>query len=342
EFVVISVENTGAGISKEDIPKLFDKYQQFGETQVSSKQGTGLGLAISKGLVDLQGGKLWVESEESKSVNFLFTIPKYRPPREMSEYVVTKLLKRMNEEKVKQEFSLVIANIANIDNITAKIGDASSEKILLSVENVISKCMARPEDVVTLFDRGKFMVLLPGTNSLGAAAVCERLKAAIRSAKIKYDNKELDFEIQFGISSWPKDGTDAAMLLHSADKALTRKKLVLVVDAHPQIISLVSSRLEKEGRFKCISAENGEEAVEKVFDEMPDLIICDIILPRMNGYEVVGRLKGDEKTRNIPIIILTTFKVEYDKVKTVLPGSLPVVAKSGGFEKLMELVNQLI
>lgn len=342
EFVVISVQDTGLGISKEDIPKLFDKFQQFGESHLSSKQGTGLGLAISKGLVELQGGKIWAESEKGKGSKFYFSIPKYRPPKEMSEYVISKLLKRMKEGDVKQEFSIIIANIANIDRIADKIGEPGIDNILFSIERIISKCMTRQEDVVTPFDRGKFMILLPGTNPLGAVAVCERVKTAIRSAKIKYDNKELNFEIQFGIASWPKDGTDAVILLNSADRALTKKKLILVVDTHPQIVNLINSRLKREGRFECIFAENGEEAVEKVFDEMPDLIVCDTALPKMNGYEVVGRLKGDDKTRNIPVIILTAFKVEYDKVKTVLPGDLPIVTKSGGFEKLMRLIEQLI
>jgi len=72
----ISVSDTGKGIARENLPRLFGKFEQFGRTAGPGSKGTGLGLAITKGLVELQGGKIWAESELGKGSKFTFTIPK--------------------------------------------------------------------------------------------------------------------------------------------------------------------------------------------------------------------------------------------------------------------------
>lgn len=73
--VEVSVSDTGIGIAKEDIPKLFNKFQQIGEKNPADVSGTGLGLAIAKEIVKLHNGDIWVESEKDKGSKFIFTIP---------------------------------------------------------------------------------------------------------------------------------------------------------------------------------------------------------------------------------------------------------------------------
>ena len=73
--VIISVEDTGVGISENDIPLVFDRFEQVGASETRTKRGTGLGLAISKEIIKLHGGKVWVESELNKGSQFKFTIP---------------------------------------------------------------------------------------------------------------------------------------------------------------------------------------------------------------------------------------------------------------------------
>ena len=73
--VEVSVIDTGIGIAKEDIPKLFNKFQQIGEKNPADVSGTGLGLAIAKEIVKLHNGDIWVESEKDKGSKFIFTLP---------------------------------------------------------------------------------------------------------------------------------------------------------------------------------------------------------------------------------------------------------------------------
>jgi signal transduction histidine kinase len=71
-----SVADTGIGIAKQDIESLFTSYKQVGPARLDSQEGTGLGLIISKQFVEMQGGKIWVESTPGKGSNFTFTLPR--------------------------------------------------------------------------------------------------------------------------------------------------------------------------------------------------------------------------------------------------------------------------
>jgi PAS domain S-box-containing protein len=80
EFV-FSVSDTGMGIKKEDLEVIFDSFKQVGPAQIAGFEGTGLGLAISKQFVEMQGGRIWAESELGKGSTFTFTLPKNKAPR---------------------------------------------------------------------------------------------------------------------------------------------------------------------------------------------------------------------------------------------------------------------
>lgn len=71
-----SVSDTGPGLSEDDLPKVFEKFKQFSQSKENRKKGTGLGLSIAKGIVEIHGGRIWIESELGKGTKFIFTLPK--------------------------------------------------------------------------------------------------------------------------------------------------------------------------------------------------------------------------------------------------------------------------
>ncbi len=89
---------------------------------------------------------------------------------------------------------------------------------------------------------------------------------------------------------------------------------VLVVDDDPLILDLVRYNLESAG-FEVLVATDGVEGLQKAQQEMPDLITLDIMLPELNGYEVINRLRQNEKTMGIPILILSVRELKEDKEK---------------------------
>jgi DNA-binding response OmpR family regulator len=90
-----------------------------------------------------------------------------------------------------------------------------------------------------------------------------------------------------------------------------RAPRVLVADDDEDILSLVAFRLERSG-FEVLKAIDGEEALRLAIEEIPDLAILDVMMPRLDGYEVTRQMRANEKTRRIPVILLTARAQEDD------------------------------
>jgi len=88
-------------------------------------------------------------------------------------------------------------------------------------------------------------------------------------------------------------------------------KKILVADDEPYILMALTDAVEMEG-YDCVTAVNGKEAVEKAREELPDLILMDIMMPYKDGYEVCEELKADPETRDIQIIMLTAKSQQVD------------------------------
>jgi signal transduction histidine kinase/HAMP domain-containing protein len=86
--VQCAVKDTGPGISKENLDRLFSKFEQFGKPNVSSEKGSGLGLVISKSIIEAHGGRIWAESELGKGSSFIFTLPKEHRKKKLGEILI--------------------------------------------------------------------------------------------------------------------------------------------------------------------------------------------------------------------------------------------------------------
>jgi DNA-binding response OmpR family regulator len=118
-------------------------------------------------------------------------------------------------------------------------------------------------------------------------------------------------------------------------------KTILVVDDEPRIIELLQSRLKKNG-YNVIVANDGQEALDKTYQENPDLIILDIMLPKVDGYNVCKILGSDEKYQAIPIVMLTGRTLARD-IKTGMElGAVSYVQKPFKPDVLLGIIQVLI
>ncbi len=116
---------------------------------------------------------------------------------------------------------------------------------------------------------------------------------------------------------------------------------VLIVDDECDIVESIKFNLELEN-VECLEAFDGEEALSKAKKECPDLIILDIMLPKMNGYKVSRLLKFDEKYKDIPIIMLTARAQESDLKIGENTGANEYVTKPFEMDKLIALIKQYL
>ncbi len=116
---------------------------------------------------------------------------------------------------------------------------------------------------------------------------------------------------------------------------------ILVVDDNQDNVELLAKRLKAMGYRTC-AAYDGEEALEKVAEEDPDLVILDVMMPKLDGFEVCKRLKSEDKTRLIPIVMLTAKREVPDKIKGLDTGADDYVTKPFNPHELMARVKSLL
>ena len=116
---------------------------------------------------------------------------------------------------------------------------------------------------------------------------------------------------------------------------------ILIVDDEQDIVELVSYNLEKEG-FKTVKASDGEAAIRLVKTQKPDLIILDLMLPKMNGLDVCRALRGNPETANLPIIMLTAKGDEVDKIIGLENGADDYITKPFSVKELIARVRSIL
>ena len=120
-----------------------------------------------------------------------------------------------------------------------------------------------------------------------------------------------------------------------------KTKKILVVDDEPDVASLLTLMLKSQG-YNVIAAGDGQEALEKARAEGPDLIVLDIMLPKLDGYKVARMLKFDEKFSHIPIIMLTAKIQEKDRKTGLEMGADAYVTKPFDTMQLLEKVKEVL
>ncbi|MBA2378668.1 MAG: response regulator [Blastocatellia bacterium] len=123
-----------------------------------------------------------------------------------------------------------------------------------------------------------------------------------------------------------------------AQSVPTASKRILVVDDSPTIRKLISGKLEKAGHEVLVSAD-GVEAIEMLKNLTPDLILLDITMPRLDGYQVCKQIRANETTKDVPVVMISGKDGFFDKVRGRMAGSSGYITKPFGPETLMKAVE---
>lgn len=121
----------------------------------------------------------------------------------------------------------------------------------------------------------------------------------------------------------------------------THKAKILVVDDDPDMIRLLRHFLEREG-YEVVEAQDGEEAVAQVAAQVPDLVLLDVMLPKMDGFQVAEWIKKDHRYRSIPVIMLTVREEVEDRVRGLDKGADDYVTKSSSHQELLARVRAML
>ncbi len=208
ESIVCAIQDTGKGISKEDIPQVFGKFKQFGQTSKTGEKGTGLGLSIAKGIVELHRGQIWVESEPGKGTRFAFRIPKYKTFELVKEYVSGSV---KDASRYGTIFSVLHLRVTDFDALRKKYGQPKITGIIQQAERLMKKGLRRQVDM-TVKDMTSLYMILPTAGKEDAKNIYERALPYFSDYLAK-EGLTKDVRLDCRIACYPEDGVSPEELL---------------------------------------------------------------------------------------------------------------------------------
>ena len=338
--VEVTVTDNGVGIPPEDQDRIFESFEQ-GKRE-AKEEGTGLGLTLSRKIVELHHGRIWVDSRPGEGSVFGFAIPRQVVRQETSEPapLLAPGASSGEAKNGKPTILLVEDDEASIDLLSLHLSGAGF-RVELARDGRDGLDLARklhPDGIV-------LDIILPELDGWDLLAA---VKADPRVAEIPVivvsmlDERGKGFAL--GAAEYLVKPVGRDEVLAAVERCLNAgdaPRKVLVIDDDPRALELMRAVLEPEG-YVVATADNGEDGVALARDEQPDVVLLDLLMPGVDGFAVVDRLRADAATSEIPIVVLTSKTMTSDD-KRRLNGEISYLAQKSEFDRgsLIRLVERL-
>lgn len=340
----LTVKDTGIGITPEDLPNIFKKFETLRRpNRTSSEESTGLGLAISKRLVELHGGRIWVESLPRKGSAFTFTLPIHNVEEVMREYLHNGL---EQAKRRKEHLALLLLSVPNYQELHGLYGAEEADRLVREVSRVLRDSIRLlAGDFVIQWKGGHLAMILADVDQATTSAVSQRLTMRIqrRSHTIQGKSIPLDINVQKCVY-FPEDGDTPETLLSQLEGAkgpIAGRKRIMVIDDEPKMRKLIKEALQLREYDVCTAA-SGPEALELLKSNGVNLILLDLVMPVMDGYEVYHLLRENEETRDIPVVIVTAKGERKDRKLGLAMTSYNYLTKPFQMEDLFAKVQEAL
>jgi CheY-like chemotaxis protein/two-component sensor histidine kinase len=341
ELICISVADTGIGIRAEDQKVIFEEFRQVDGD--GAHEGTGLGLAITKRLVEQQGGNIWLESEFGKGTCFSFTLPAGSAQSHVTPDLGPRIQPSSNPSSGKMPLVLIVDDEVPAREILASYLEPEGFRVEVacSAAEALAKARELQPDAITLD------ILMPNSNGFDALL---SLKSESDTANIPIivvsivDQQKMGFAL--GAADYLVKPVNKERLLQTLRKytqPLTiAESLILVVDDDPLTLDLLETTLHSAG-YKTQTALSGKAALATLAHTHVNGILLDLVMPEMDGFEVLEHMKHDPALKDIPVIILTAKSLTEEDAALLKHQSQALLQKNGAWkEGLMATLEKII
>lgn len=329
----IAVWDTGIGIPKSEQEKLFKEFHRVQSSLSATVEGTGLGLTLTRKFVELHGGRIWMESNPGKGSVFTVAMPQ----KKLEPEIGTVFIPRPEETfDTSPEFDAGV-------RVVVIEPDADVAAVLTRHLNEAGYSVEMADDYQ---DGWRRIQTWPPRVVILDAAQPEGGRMTFLN-RLKEDSMTRELPVIM-VSILEEEGIDATtskserlarfdpklLLEKLGDLGLRRQKAkvrILAIDDDPRTTELLAASLGPEG-FVVLKANTGEQGLEMAAQHQPDLIVLDLLMPGMNGFEVLEKLEQGRLTQNLPIIIFSIKNLSVEE-KNRLKGRIAGMAEKGAFNK---------
>jgi len=342
ERIAFAVADTGIGMTPEQLGKLFQEFSQADSSTTRKYGGTGLGLAITDRLCKMMGGSITVASAPGKGTTFTVTLPSRHslvplrapPDSRKDTLTIATAVRRTNRV-------LVIDDDETVRNMMRRYLSREGFDVVTAQDGHEGVTLARElmPSVITLD------ILMPGT---GGWSVLQELKADPNLAAIPVIMISILDEQQKGIAlgasgylSKPIDRAKLAALVKQFTFTNKIPRALVVEDDEPTRVML--KRVLKGEGWEVTEAANGKTGLEQLRNVPPDLILLDLMMPEMDGFEFLTQLRRDPKYEATPVIIVTAADLSAEDRRR-LDGAVSHILEKEAYARdaLLEQIRQLV
>jgi len=306
DFLEICVSDSGIGISKENMAKLFQAFSQIDSSLARKFEGTGLGLAMVKQLAELHGGAVAVASAQGEGARFAAWLPLRTQDQVSASPPPSTGIAMLPSGECSEYVALVVED----DELAADL-----IRLLLEAEGFVVVHAGSAEEALKLASHHTFTLItldiqLPGIDGW---EFLHRIResSALAHVPVVIIAGEADISLALigGVSTVLQKPVSRAQLksalanlgLHSAQE---QAHTILVVDDDPKAVEMLAAFLPPPA-YAVVRAYGGAEAIALAQRVRPDLILLDLIMPEVSGFDVVEALRRNTVTARIPILIVT-------------------------------------
>jgi signal transduction histidine kinase/CheY-like chemotaxis protein len=326
--VAIAVADSGIGIPADKLELIFEEFRQVDSSSTRRYSGTGLGLSISRRLARLLGGDIIVQSTIGVGSTFTVTLPLHY---DAAQPAVRAAALSRQEPAVQPEADRVVLAIDDDPDVIYLLRENLAEagyRVVgaTSGEEGLQQARALRPFAITLD------ILMPHKDGwqllheLKADAATRDIPVIVLSI---VDNKDLGYRL--GAFDYLIKPFDREAILSALSHIPPHQGRLLVVDDDPQVVDLVRQLLEDEP-YEVVSAADGQEALEAIAQKRPDVIVLDLLMPRLDGFAVIEHLQQDSQYRQIPVIVLTA-KTLTAAEQTLLEQRVRTVIQKRGLDR---------
>jgi signal transduction histidine kinase/DNA-binding response OmpR family regulator len=329
QLLRIEVEDTGIGIAAADLPKLFSQFQQLHGGLARPYPGSGLGLVLTRHLAELHGGSVGVRSTPGVGSVFHIVLPRRLPAAPAHEHQASAPATPSDAPAV-----LVIEDDAADRLHLTQILQGAGYQVELApnAARALELAAARRYDAITLD------LLLPDRSGLEVLNELRRegLNREVPVVVITIVS-ETSALAGFAVSDVlakpirPHEVRTALRRLGGGDEGLH----VMVVDDDPTAVQLMVATLQAQG-FSASVAHGGAQALELIEQQAPDAVILDLMMPGMNGFDVLHALRQRPDRRTLPVFVWTAMQLGAEELSALEQSARAVVGKvDGGLDVLV-------